>query len=144
MAWTWAPPCRRKTRASCSWTRTSSTASLGRLRVAAGRSITVDAALRGADGGEITLYAPDVDVKANLTSRGGLIQAGNVLYQPSFLAVRLEDSALAPAANQKARLHVSGGVMLDARGVWANLLRDADGLAGLPVRDGGRIAARHR
>ena len=99
--------------------------------------------LRGADGGEITLYAPDVDVKANLTSRGGLIQAGNVLYQPSFLAVRLEDSALAPAANQKARLHVSGGVMLDARGVWANL-RDADGLAGLPVRDGGRIAARHR
>ena len=75
--------------------------SLGRLRVAAGRSITVDAALRGADGGEITLYAPDVDVKANLTSRGGLIQAGNVLYQPSFLAVRLEDSALAPAANQR-------------------------------------------
>ena len=118
--------------------------SLGRLRVAAGRSITVDAALRGADGGEITLYAPDVDIKANLTSRGGLIQAGNVLYQPSFLAVRLEDSALAPAANQQARLHVAGGVMLDARGVWANLLRDADGLAGLPVRDGGRIAARHR
>ena len=78
--------------------------SLGRLRVAAGRSITVDAALRGADGGEITLYAPDVDIKANLTSRGGLIQAGNVLYQPSFLAVRLEDSALAPAANQQARL----------------------------------------
>ncbi|WZB72902.1 hypothetical protein WJ968_18795 [Achromobacter xylosoxidans] len=36
-----------------------------------------------------------MDVKANLTSRGGLIQAGNVLYQPSFLAVRLEDSALA-------------------------------------------------
>ena len=98
--------------------------------------------MRGADGGEITLYAPDVDIKANLTSRGGLIQAGNVLYQPSFLAVRLEDSALAPAANQQARLHVAGGVMLDARGVWANLLRDADGLAGLPVRDGGRIALR--
>ena len=37
--------------------------SLGRLRVAAGRSITVDAALRGADGGEITLYAPDVDIR---------------------------------------------------------------------------------
>ena len=83
-----------------------------------------------------------MDIKANLTSRGGLIQAGNVLYQPSFLAVRLEDSALAPAANQQARLHVAGGVMLDARGVWANLLRDADGLAGLPVRDGGRIALR--
>ena len=65
-----------------------------------------------------------------------------MLYQPSFLAVRLEDSALAPAANQQARLHVAGGVMLDARGVWANLLRDADGLAGLPVRDGGRIALR--
>ena len=67
---------------------------LGRVRIAAGRSITVDSALRSADGGEITLYAPEVDIKANLVSRGGLIQAGNVLLQPSFLAPRIEDAAL--------------------------------------------------
>ena len=64
--------------------------SLGRVRIAAGRSITVDAALHSADGGEITLYAPEVDIKANLVSRGGLIQAGNILLQPSFLAPRIE------------------------------------------------------
>ena len=142
MAWTWRRLAAGKQGQAVPGREPAQRLSLGRLRVAAGRSITVDAAFARADGGEITLYAPDVDVKANLTSRGGLIQAGNVLYQPSFLAVRLEDSALAPAANQKARLRVSGGVMLDARGVWANLLRDADGLAGLPVRDGGRIALR--
>lgn len=116
--------------------------SLGRVRIAAGRTITVDAALRGADGGEITLYAPEVDIKADLVSRGGLIQAGNVLLQPSFAAARIEETAQAPGANQTARLHVASGVMLDARGVWANLLRDAEGLAGLPVRDGGRVALR--
>ncbi|KAG0773204.1 hypothetical protein G6F22_015073 [Rhizopus arrhizus] len=115
---------------------------LGRVRIAAGRSITVDSALRSADGGEITLYAPEVDIKANLVSRGGLIQAGNVLLQPSFLAPRIEDAALAPQPQQLARLHVAAGVVLDARGVWANLLRDAEGLAGLPVRDGGRVALR--
>ncbi|MFD4837394.1 filamentous hemagglutinin family protein [Achromobacter sp. NPDC058515] len=116
--------------------------SLGRLRIAAGRSITVDSALRSADGGEITLYAPEVDINADLVSRGGLIQAGNVLLQPSFQAPRIEDTALAPQPKQLARLHVASGAMLDARGVWANLLRDADGLAGLPVRDGGRVALR--
>ena len=116
--------------------------SLGRVRIAAGRSITVDSALRSADGGEITLYAPEVDIKAGLVSRGGLIQAGNVLLQPSLLANRIEETAQAPAANQAARLHVASGVVLDARGVWANLLRDAEGLAGLPLRDGGRVALR--
>ena len=84
--------------------------SLGRLRVAAGRSITVDAALRGADGGEITLYAPDVDVKANLTSRGGLIQAGNVLSLLPGRAAR--GLGTGPGRQPEARLHVSGGVML--------------------------------
>ncbi len=116
--------------------------SLGRVRIAAGRSITVDSALHSADGGEITLYAPEVDIKANLVSRGGLIQAGNILLQPSFLAPRIEDTGLAPQANQKPGVHVASGVMLDARGVWANLLRDAESLAGLPVRDGGRVALR--
>ncbi|NMK50630.1 filamentous hemagglutinin N-terminal domain-containing protein, partial [Achromobacter sp. Bel] len=116
--------------------------SLGRVRIAAGRAITVESTLHSADGGEITLYAPEVDIRAGLTSRGGLIQAGNVLLQPSLQANRIEDTAQAPAANQPARLHVAAGVLLDARGVWANLLRDAKGLAGLPLRDGGRVALR--
>ncbi|EFV87019.1 hypothetical protein HMPREF0005_05880, partial [Achromobacter xylosoxidans C54] len=52
---------------------------LGAIRIAASRGISVDAALRSADGGEITLYAPTVDINADLVSRGGLIQAGNLL-----------------------------------------------------------------
>ena len=92
--------------------------------------------LRGADGGEITLYAPDVDVKANLTSRGGLIQAGNVLYQPSFRPCGSRTRAGPGRQPEGAAARLGRRDAGRARGVWANLLRDADGLAGLPVRDG--------
>uniref|UniRef100_UPI00359FB07F two-partner secretion domain-containing protein n=3 Tax=Pseudomonadati TaxID=3379134 RepID=UPI00359FB07F len=114
---------------------------LGGLRIAASREIMVDGALRGADGGEITLYAPRIDVRADITSRSGLIQIGNVLLQPGTPG-RIEEIAQAPAANSRAWLRILDGVTLDARGTWANLLRDGAGLTGLPTRDGGRVALR--
>ncbi|WP_240378646.1 hypothetical protein, partial [Campylobacter jejuni] len=75
----------------------------------------VDGALRGADGGEITLYAPRIDVRADITSRSGLIQIGNVLLQPGTPG-RIEEIAQAPAANSRAWLRILDGVTLDARG----------------------------
>ncbi|WP_454695736.1 filamentous haemagglutinin family protein [Achromobacter aegrifaciens] len=114
---------------------------LGAVRIAAGRSISVDAALRSAAGGEITLYAPTVDINADLVSRGGLIQAGNTLRQPSTTG-RVEDVVLAPAADAKAALRVAGGVVLDTRGVWSNLKEDPAAQRGLAVIDGGRVLLR--
>ncbi|MGW8304735.1 MAG: filamentous hemagglutinin family protein [Achromobacter pulmonis] len=114
---------------------------LGAIRIAAGRGISVDATLRSAEGGEITLYAPTVDINADLVSRGGLIQAGNVLRQPGE-AGRVEDVALAPAAGAKAALRVAGGVVLDTRGVWSNLKQDPAAQRGLAVIDGGRVSLR--
>ncbi len=113
---------------------------LGAIRLAASGRVTVDAALRSADGGEITLYAPSVSVNADLVSRGGLIQAGNVLWQPG--ADRLEEVALAPEAGKQAALRVASGVLLDARGGWSNLKQDPTAQRGLPWLDGGRIALR--
>ncbi len=114
---------------------------LGALRIAASRTISVDAGLRSADGGEITLYAPTIDINADLVSRGGLIQAGNTLRQPGSSG-RIEDVALAPAAGAKAALRVAGGVALDARGVWSNLKEDPAAQRGLAVIDGGRVLLR--
>ncbi|MFY3147190.1 filamentous hemagglutinin family protein [Achromobacter xylosoxidans] len=114
---------------------------LGAIHIAASRGISVDAALRSADGGEITLYAPTVDINADLVSRGGLIQAGNLLRQPGQTG-RVEDVALAPAAGAKAALRVAGGVVLDTRGVWSNLKQDPAAQRGLAVIDGGRVSLR--
>lgn len=115
--------------------------SLGAIRLAATRAVRVDAGLRSADGGEITLYAPTVDINADLVSRGGLIQAGNTLRQPGT-AGRLEDVSLLPTNNAKAALRVAGGVVLDARGVWSNLKEDPAAQRGLAVIDGGRVSLR--
>ncbi|WP_116522578.1 filamentous haemagglutinin family protein [Achromobacter insuavis] len=114
---------------------------LGAIRLAAGRGISVDAALRSADGGEITLYAPTIDINADLVSRGGLIQAGNTLRQPGESG-RLEEVTLPPANGAKAALRVAGGVVLDARGVWSNLKQDPAAQRGLAVIDGGRVSLR--
>ncbi len=114
---------------------------LGAVRIAAGRSLSVDATLRSADGGEITLYAPTIDINADLVSRGGLIQAGNTLRQPGA-AGRVDEVALEPAAGARAALRVAGGVALDARGVWSNLKQDPAAQRGLALVDGGRVLLR--
>ena len=114
---------------------------LGAIRLAAGRGISVDATLRSADGGEITLYAPTVDINADLVSRGGLIQAGNTLRQPSETG-RLDEVTLPPANGAKAALRVAGGVVLDTRGLWSNLKQDPAAQRGLAVIDGGRVSLR--
>ena len=54
---------------------------LGALKVAAKDQVTVDGALSVADGGDITLFGPDVEINGDLTARGGSINAGNVLNQ---------------------------------------------------------------
>ncbi|MGJ0268116.1 hypothetical protein, partial [Streptococcus pyogenes] len=51
---------------------------LGALRVAARERIAVDNALQVSDGGEIVLYAPEVEVNADLTARAGSLRLGNV------------------------------------------------------------------
>ena len=100
---------------------------LGAVRIAAGRSLSVDATLRSADGGEITLYAPTIDINADLVSRGGLIQAGNTLRQPGA-AGRVDEVALEPwppacaRAAGRARGGRRGARCL--RGVWSNLKQD--------------------
>ncbi|HGM6624524.1 TPA: filamentous hemagglutinin family protein [Pseudomonas aeruginosa] len=114
---------------------------LGALRVAARERIAVDNALQVGDGGEIVLYAPEVEVNADLTARAGSLCLGNVLEQVEVARGERIDTYLTPAAGQRAALTLGDGVTLDARGLWSNQVQggvDAD----RAYLDGGRISLR--
>ncbi|MCM2035008.1 filamentous hemagglutinin family protein [Pseudomonas aeruginosa] len=114
---------------------------LGALRVAARERIAVDNALQVSDGGEIVLYAPEVEVNADLTARAGSLRLGNVLERVEVARGERIDTYLTPAAGQRAALTLGDGVTLDARGLWSNQVQggvDAD----RAHLDGGRISLR--
>ncbi|HHW2285466.1 filamentous hemagglutinin family protein [Pseudomonas aeruginosa] len=114
---------------------------LGALRMAARERIAVDNALQVGDGGEIVLYAPEVEVNADLTARAGSLRLGNVLEQVEVARGERIDTYLTPAAGQRAALTLGDGVTLDVRGLWSNQVQggvDAD----RAYLDGGRISLR--
>ncbi|WP_256825028.1 filamentous hemagglutinin family protein [Pseudomonas aeruginosa] len=114
---------------------------LGALRVAARERIAVDNAQQVGDGGEIVLYAPEVEVNADLTARAGSLRLGNVLEQVEVARGERIDTYLTPAAGQRAALTLGDGVTLDVRGLWSNQVQggvDAD----RAYLDGGRISLR--
>jgi hypothetical protein len=115
---------------------------LGGILAAGKNSLTVNGALSVSPGGAIALYAPHVDVNADLTARGGSIGLGNVLSSTTG-AGKTIDISLPVAAGQNAQLMVAGGVTLDAGGVWSNLLSDENNIAGLPYADGGSVSVRN-
>ncbi len=114
---------------------------LGQLMAGGTHSLTVEAALAVVPGGSIALYAPQVEINADLVARGGQIALGNVL--PSVAGQGTTISiALPPAAGQRARTTVAAGATLDASGLWTNLLADPRDDAGLPYVDGGSVSIR--
>ncbi|CAB3647084.1 hypothetical protein LMG3431_02539 [Achromobacter pestifer] len=114
---------------------------LGTVRIAARGGIAVDGDLVVNPAGEITLYGPQVEVNANLTSHGGLIRLGNVLNQVSSNA-RIEDTTLTGTAGSTASVKVADGAAIDVSGLWSNLLLDPENLANLPYQDGGSVSIR--
>ncbi|QAX84866.1 hemagglutinin [Pseudomonas sp. DTU12.3] len=106
---------------------------LGALKVSAAKTIVVDQALTVASGGDITLFAPQVQVNASLTARGGSMNVGDVLTGNSAL--------LAPAGTAVG-VTVAKGVQLDARGLWSNLRTDPDDVNSLAYLNGGVVSVR--
>ncbi|MBC3199969.1 hypothetical protein, partial [Pseudomonas poae] len=71
-------------------------ARLGAVKVAAKQQVNVNGALSVADGGDITLFGPGVQINANLTAHGGSVNAGNILSQVDPLkAGEVTDTILA-------------------------------------------------
>ena len=116
---------------------------LGAIKVGARQQVQVNGALKVADGGDITLFGPEVKINANLTAHGGSINAGNVLNQVdvnrNFV---VGDVILAPTGGAQARVDVASGVKLDASGRWNNLALDASDSSGLAFINGGKVSLR--
>ena len=116
---------------------------LGAVKVAAAEGIKVDGTLKVADGGDITLYAPRVEVNADLTARSGRIALGNVLRQVDILKnYVVGDVTLVPAAGTRAAVTLGEGVSLNTSGLWSNLLLDGGDREGLPFINGGTVSVR--
>ncbi|KAF0866351.1 filamentous haemagglutinin family protein [Pseudomonas sp. LD120] len=116
---------------------------LGAIKVGAKQQIQVNGALQVADGGDITLFGPQVQLNANLTAHGGSINAGNVLKQVdvnrNFV---VGDVILAPTAGAQARVDVADGVKLDVSGRWNNLALNPADSSGLAFINGGKLSLR--
>lgn len=115
---------------------------LGAVKVAAAEGIKIDGSLNVADGGDITLYAPQVEVNADLTARGGRIALGNVLKQVRTDNFQMGDLVLSPATGQRAAVTLGEGVTLNTAGRWSNLLLDGNDRQGLPFLNGGTVSVR--
>lgn len=116
---------------------------LGAVKVAAAEGIKIDGALKVADGGDITLYAPQVEVNADLTARSGRIVLGNILKQVRTDNFQMGDVTLSPVTGQRATVTLGEGVKLDTAGRWSNLLLDGNDRQGLPFINGGSVSVRN-
>lgn len=109
---------------------------LGGLSIAASESVQVDQALHLADGGQLTLYAPQVRVAADLTAKGGQMMLGDVLRQRD--GADLRDIALATPAGLRAQVLVGEGVRLDVGGARS----DREDAGAMAWRNGGSLSLR--
>jgi filamentous hemagglutinin family protein len=114
---------------------------LGAVRIAAAGSITVDSALSLGNGGEITLYGPQVGVNADLTAHGGRIRLGDTLTQASTNYID-DTTRIVTPADTRAGVAVARGVALDTRGLWSNLRLDPSDTGNMAWRNGGSVSIR--
>ncbi|WP_454622244.1 filamentous haemagglutinin family protein [Bradyrhizobium cenepequi] len=101
---------------------------LGGVDFATSGKITIDAPLSVVDGGSVSLVAGTVDINADITARSGHITATNHLMgfpRPSSLGT--------------GKITLAAGVMLDARGLWANALADPASHRKRAFIDGGDV-----
>ncbi|MCE4053106.1 filamentous haemagglutinin family protein [Pseudomonas sp. Au-Pse12] len=115
---------------------------LGAIKVGARQQIQVNGALQVADGGDITLFGPQVKINANLTAHGGSINAGNVLKQVDVNRNFAVGDVIFAPGGVSARVDVASGVRLDASGRWSNLALNPQDNSGLAFINGGKVSLR--
>ncbi len=91
-------------------------AKLGGIDIASTKSIAVDAPLALANGAQVKLIAPIVDIHADLTARGGAVTVTNTL-KPD-LATAVPFALTTPDGLAQLTLHT--GATIDVRGLWVN------------------------
>ncbi|WP_165421159.1 filamentous haemagglutinin family protein [Bradyrhizobium sp. Leo170] len=90
---------------------------LGAIDFATGGKITIDAPLSVADGGSVTLIAPIVDIKADVTARSGEISATNHFTSRSPVGGTITQVLTSAGTST---ITLAQGAKLDTRGLWVN------------------------
>lgn len=112
---------------------------LGAIKVGAKQQISVNGALNVADGGDITLFGPQVNLNANLTAHGGSINAGNILNQVNLNSGNTVGDVILAGGGH---VDVAAGVKLDATGRWNNVLLEPNRRDGAAYVNGGKVSLR--
>ncbi len=111
---------------------------LGGLNIATSGKITVAAPVTLAAGAQVSFIAPDIDIEANLTARGGSVTMGNLLPVVISAAGRILWSALTDTTGS-ASVTIGNGATVDLRGLWTNGLLDPNDVSGLAFINGGNL-----
>ncbi|NIE73425.1 filamentous hemagglutinin N-terminal domain-containing protein [Pantoea sp. Ap-967] len=109
---------------------------LGGLTVVASELVQVDGAVALADGGQLALHGPQVEVNADLVAKAGSISLGDVVADMNGGA--LVERALATPQGTRAHVSVADGVLLDASGVRSEL----NTATASAMRNGGDLSLR--
>ncbi|MEB0207189.1 filamentous haemagglutinin family protein [Pseudomonas sp. CCC3.1] len=116
---------------------------LGAIKTSANQQITVNGALKVADGGDITLFTPQATINANLTAHAGSINAGNLFLQPDReREMAVGDVYLQPTNEAPAWVKLASGVNVDTTGRWNNLAQDGVNNSGAAYMNGGNVSLR--
>ncbi|MBN8755611.1 MAG: hypothetical protein BGP22_16555 [Variovorax sp. 67-131] len=120
-----------------------SASNLAAVRIAARKDIAVRDVLQVADGGEIVLLAPAVDLSANLVAHSGAIRVGNVLRQPQAgTGNPVADVRIDVPQGTEGGVRVHEGVVLDASGRIGDLRLQGSDPGSLAHIDGGIVSLR--
>ncbi|MEW6644100.1 MAG: filamentous hemagglutinin family protein [Pseudomonadota bacterium] len=112
---------------------------LGGLAIGSTDTITIDRAVTLADGGAVTLNAPVVDIKADVTARSGSLTVDNYFKGNSAGGRGFGELLL---KNGTASFTIHDGATLDLRGIWVNAQGRASADAGQAFINGGSVTLR--
>lgn len=110
-----------------------SSASLASLSVTVAGSITLEAPIQLAAGGDLNLIAATTRIDADITAPGATVTIGNKLTGGDATLTYLETS------NGAASVTLAPGVRIDASGLWTNALLDPTTIAGAAFANGGSV-----
>ncbi|WP_152535493.1 filamentous haemagglutinin family protein [Bradyrhizobium sp. Ai1a-2] len=110
-------------------------AHLGGLNIATKDKVSVDAPVKLADGGNMFLVAPTVDINADITAHSGRVTVTNILQRD---VVGSTPIFLAPPSGLP-QFTLAAGATIDVSGVWTNGVLASDDLSRLAYLDGGDV-----
>jgi len=111
-------------------------AGLGGFTAETRKTISISSDLAFADGGEVTLVAPSIDVSAAVIAHGGSLLTSNKFV--GGVDRGTDEVLLDPDGSARVVLH--HGALIDVSGLWVNTELNADDVARLGFVDGGSVS----